>query len=126
MTIVIPFFLTSSSFFAKLSIMHFYIVLFPHTWIHNLCKIQFWLLTLSCVGSIIPIFLQCRPFRFIWDKSIPGGQCFDIKALWLWVSVIALLFDLACVLLPIPVFWALKTSTRKKVKLTVLFGLGFL
>lgn len=50
----------------------------------------------------------------------------DPRKMWLGTSIVALFFDLSCVILPIPVFWSLKTSTKKKIKLTVLFSLGFL
>jgi hypothetical protein len=126
MTIAIPFFLISSSFFVKMSITHFYIVLFPNIWLHNLCKAQFFLLTLCWIAGIVPCFVACRPIAYTWNRTIPGGQCFDIKRFWFSTSMIALFFDLACVVLPIPVFWSLKTSTAKKIKLTVLFSLGFL
>ena len=38
----------------------------------------------------------------------------------------ALVFDVGCVVLPIPVVWRLKLERGKKIRLTVLFGLGFL
>jgi hypothetical protein len=128
MTIIIPFFLINASFFVKMSITHFYIVLFPQsTWLHKTCKVQLLLLTLCFIATIIPVFLSCIPFEYTWNKSlVGGGKCIDMKNFWLGTSVVALAFDLSCVLLPIPVFWRLKMEVRKKVKLTVLFGLGFL
>lgn len=42
------------------------------------------------------------------------------------MSVVALFFDLALVVLPVPVVWGLKCSVGKKVRLTGLFGLGLL
>jgi hypothetical protein len=41
-------------------------------------------------------------------------------------SVVALVFDVTCVVLPIPVVWRLKLERGKKIRLTVLFGLGLL
>jgi hypothetical protein len=127
MTIAMPFFLISSSFFVKMSITHFYTVLFSHIWLHKLCRIQLYLLTLCWIAGIVPCFLACRPLAYTWDRTLPGGgQCFDVKRFWFWTSIVALFFDLTCVVLPIPVFWSLRTSTAKKIKLTLVFGLGFL
>jgi hypothetical protein len=126
MTIAMPFFMISASFFVKMSITHFYIILFPHTWLQKLCKAQFFLLTLCWLAGIVPCFVGCRPFAYTWDRSIPGGECFDMKNFWFGTSIVAMFFDLTCVALPIPVFWSLKMETGKKVKLTLVFGLGFL
>ncbi|KAF2877439.1 hypothetical protein BDV95DRAFT_147200 [Massariosphaeria phaeospora] len=124
MMIVIPFFLVCSSFLVKMSITHFYIILFPNTWIQRICRVQLYLLLGCCIGGIVSCFLMCRPLAYTWNKSIPGGKCFDIKDFWLGISIVGLFFDLSLVILPIPVFWNLRMSWRKKAKLILLFGLG--
>lgn len=126
MTIVMPFFLICASFYAKMSITHLYIVLFKHTWLTKVCKVQFVLLTLCWLGGVIPCFVGCRPLAYTWNRTIPGGECFDLKDFWFGTSITALFFDLTCVVLPLPVVWRLKLSTAKKVRLTLVFGLGFL
>jgi hypothetical protein len=125
MTVVIPFFLITSSYLTKLSITHFYITLFPHTTIHLICRIQFVLLLLNCTVSIIRCFTLCRPLAYAWDHTL-NGKCGDFKDFSLETSVVALVFDVACVALPIPVVWRLNLKRGKKIRLTVLFGLGLL
>jgi hypothetical protein len=125
MTVIIPFFIIMSSYLTKLSITHFYITLFPHTTIHLICRLQFGLLICSCIASIIRCFTLCQPFSYAWNRS-SGGKCGNFMDFSLETSVLALVFDVTCVLLPIPVVWRLKLEWEKKIRLTVLFGLGLL
>ncbi|PVI01007.1 hypothetical protein DM02DRAFT_654907 [Periconia macrospinosa] len=69
--------------------------------------------------------LICQPVAFNWDRTIPGGQCGDYHAFWLASSILGAIFDLILIVLPLPVFWKLQLSLRRKIALTVLFGLGF-
>jgi hypothetical protein len=88
--------------------------------------VQFVVLILCWIATLIPVFVTCRPLAYTWDRTIPGGKCFDVKQVWFWGSIIGLFFDLTCLVLPIPVFWGLNMSARKRIKLIVIFGLGFL
>ncbi|KAH7070968.1 hypothetical protein FB567DRAFT_612538 [Paraphoma chrysanthemicola] len=148
MTIIVPFLLSSSSFLVKMSITHFYIVLFPHTVLTRICKGQLCLLTLCwlgtysfflvhmyfgfpsqdrrliyTIGGSIPFFFTCKPLAYTWNKTI-DGSCTDPRDFWLGMSITALFFDLTCVILPIPIVWRLQCSIGKKIRLTLLFGLG--
>jgi hypothetical protein len=125
MTIIIPLLLSSTSFLVKMSITHFYIVLFPHTLLTKLCKAQLALLTLCLTVGSVPFFLLCRPLAFAWDKTL-GGKCTDPHDFWLAMSGVALFFDLTVVALPISAVWTLKCSVGKKIRLTALFGMGLL
>lgn len=125
MTFIIPFFVITSSYLTKLSITHFYVTFFPHTSIHLICRLQFILLIFFCLASMIRCFTLCRPLAYAWDRG-RGGKCDDFKDFSLETSVVALTFDVTCVVLPIPVVWGLKLEWGKKVRLTVLFGLGLL
>ena len=125
MTIVIPFLLSSSTFLVKMSITHFYIMLFPHLLLTKICKAQLFLLTLCWLGGGLLYFVMCRPLAFTWDRTLKG-ECWDVRPFWLGMSIVALFFDLTLVVLPIPVVWRLKCGTWKKVRLTALFSLGLL
>jgi hypothetical protein len=72
MTIIIPFLLSSSSFLVKMSITHFYTVLFPHLLLTKLCKAQLLILTLCWLGGGLPYFFMCRPLAFTWDRTLSG------------------------------------------------------
>ncbi|KAF2870147.1 hypothetical protein BDV95DRAFT_546215 [Massariosphaeria phaeospora] len=125
LTLVVSILWISSASFAKMSITHFYIQLFPDKWMKRACVAQFIALTVNWVAEFIACFLICRPVAFNWDRTIPGGSCGDYHAFWLASSVIAAIFDFTCIILPMPIFWSLNMSVAKKIGLTVLFGLGF-
>lgn len=109
----------------KLSITEFYLHIFPHGWLHHVCHIQLVALTLFMIGQIVAILTICQPVAASFDFSI-HGKCGDIVDFWLSISIIALFFDISCVILPMPIFWTTNLCQRKKWKLTVLFGLGFM
>jgi hypothetical protein len=123
--IIIPLLLSTSSILVKMSITHFYIVIFPHMLLTKLCKVQLAVLTAGLIFGSVPFFFLCRPLAFAWDKTL-DGKCTDIRVFWLAISGVALFFDLTVVVLPIPVVWGLKCSVRKKIQLTALFGMGLL
>jgi hypothetical protein len=108
----------------KMSILDFYTKLFPQPWLQRICHLQIAILALFIIAQIVPMLAICQPFESIYDFSIPG-KCGNIAGFWLSVSILAVLFGLACVLTPMPVVWKLQLSQEKRVKLTVLFGLGF-
>lgn len=50
----------------------------------------------------------------------------NIRTIWVTASVVGMLINLSNVLLPMPILWTLHVDYWKKVRLTILFGLGFL
>ncbi|KAH7165109.1 hypothetical protein DER46DRAFT_662221 [Fusarium sp. MPI-SDFR-AT-0072] len=108
----------------KMSITELYLHLFPQTWLHRICHVQLVSLALFMVAQLTAYFMICQPLASLYDFSIEG-KCGDIVSFWLAVSLIALFFDISCVVLPIPIFWKLSIDRNKKWKLTMLFGLGF-
>ncbi|KAJ9419111.1 hypothetical protein FOXG_22377 [Fusarium oxysporum f. sp. lycopersici 4287] len=108
----------------KMSITEFYLHLFPHRWIRYICYVQLVSLALFMVAQMTAYFTICRPLALVYDFSVPG-KCGDLVSFWLAVTLIALFFDVSCVVLPLPIFWRMNLERNKKWKLTVLFGLGF-
>ena len=74
--------------------------------------------------SVILAFVMCKPFVFSWDKSIPGGKCGDIMAVYRWMSLPNLATDLAMLILPLPVIWGLQIRRNQKIGLTLTFLTG--
>jgi hypothetical protein len=118
-------FFATATAFANISISHFYTTIFPHTWLVRPCHVQMCLLVLFWITTIIASCLVCRPIEFLWDWNLPGGgKCFDIRHLWLGCSITSLCFDASNLVMPMPILWRLRMDWRKKVRLTVVFGLG--
>jgi hypothetical protein len=76
------------------------------------------------IANWIATLCICTPVAYNWDKTIPGGHCFNESALITWVSVPNLLLDLAILVMPMPVIWKLNTSRIQKVGLTLTFLTG--
>lgn len=77
------------------------------------------------IGNTLMAFLICRPFAKNWDPLLPGVCGSAIKAL-VATSVINLVVDLMIIVLPMPMVWQLQMAARKKIALTMTFGLGFM
>lgn len=48
------------------------------------------------------------------------------RTVWVGASACAICIDMANVLLPMPILWRMNVEFNKKIRLTFLFGLGFL
>jgi hypothetical protein len=109
----------------RVSMLLFYIQLFRiSNW-----RIVFWIFVALNVSSLTSIIcstlLVCRPLAYSYDKSIAGGHCGDILKLQLFTAIWNLLMDVAIVVLPMPIVWTLKMRTKKKVGVSLMFGMGF-
>lgn len=81
----------------------------------------------SGIGIVISLNLQCIPHRAIWDITIQAtSKCFDLYQLQVASASIQLVCDVAILLLPQQVIWSLKMSWRKRLGVSVIFGLGLL
>ena len=75
------------------------------------------------VGQIVGLTI-CRPFAYIWDKSIPNGQCGDIPAAYRYISIPNLLTDVGILILPLYGVWHLHTKVIHKLGLSLTFLTG--
>ncbi|KAL8925885.1 MAG: hypothetical protein Q9172_002038 [Xanthocarpia lactea] len=77
----------------------------------------FWL------GFTLHGILICRPLAFRWDRTLHGhcGNSVVHEIAW---SPVNLLADALVVILPLPVVWKLHLPTKKKVRISGMFGLG--
>jgi hypothetical protein len=80
----------------------------------------------AAVATIIALNLQCIPHQAIWDFTIPNPKCFKLYHLQVSSATIQLVSDVAIFLLPQRVIWTLKMSWRKRLGVSVIFGLGLL
>ena len=68
-------------------------------------------------------FLICRPLAKNWNPLLPGTCGDSIKSV-LATSIINVTIDLIIIILPMPVLWGLQMALKRKVQLSVIFGLG--
>ncbi|KAI6083235.1 hypothetical protein F4821DRAFT_245226 [Hypoxylon rubiginosum] len=110
----------------KLSVLFFYIAIFTMPMIRKAVFTVITLIIALVVAVLVETFFLCRPFEFMWDKTVAGGVCGNIKDAYLSTAIVNLVIDLAVVFLPMPVLWKLQMPTGKKVAVSAILGLGLL
>lgn len=108
---------------SKLSILFFYLRIFPH--------IQFRVAVFTVVGLIIAsttvvFFLtvfSCHPIPYFWDRDL-HGRCINLNALAYANSGLSIAQDLIIIALPLPTVINLHLSTRRKIDVAFIFALG--
>lgn len=108
----------------KVSILTFYIQVFPA----RSFRIQCWIVMIFCVASaiaftIVAIF-QCHPLSYVWNKNLHGGKCINFNSATWANAAINIIQDLFIVALPISEVRKLQLGQKKKIGLWIMFGLG--
>ncbi|GAM42621.1 hypothetical protein TCE0_044f16767 [Talaromyces pinophilus] len=116
--------------FPKVSIL----VLYLRVFMDRKVRIATWAVMGIVVGhcvftGIITTFAICQPFAYNWDKTIRGGHCGDLMAVYEYVSIPNILTDLAILVLPHSTIRQLRTGKIQRVGIIVTFlagGLGII
>jgi hypothetical protein len=107
----------------KLSILNLYLVLFPSVKfkrvVHGVIATQ----VILCCSFVIGILVQCHPLPYYWDKSI-GGTCVPDSVGFILTAVVNMVMDLLVIFLPVRVIWRLQMDKRRKIAISIVFGLG--
>ena len=78
---------------------------------------------------LVQTMLQCKPMEFIWNKSIPGGQCTETSILLassLSNAALSITADFILAAIPIPMLWNVQMNWRVKSAVMGILSLGFL
>jgi hypothetical protein len=76
------------------------------------------------VGFVIAGIFQCSPIVFAWDKTIPGGTCFNVTALFYANAGVNIFQDLFIYVLPMKLFWEIQIPKKQKLALVIVFAVG--
>ncbi|KAI0096600.1 hypothetical protein GGR51DRAFT_543181 [Nemania sp. FL0031] len=108
----------------KISILHFYITLFPKKSFHRLVYISMFCCVVFWFGSFFGTAFLCTPPQKKWFTNIEG-HCND--EVTMYVSIVAgdLATDLIIIALPMPTLWRLHMPMSRKIPILFAFGLGF-
>ena len=127
MYIAIPPFWVSAVTAVKFSVLDLYIELLgSNKTLRKVCFATMGSCALFWIYDMLATFLICRPLAFVWNKSIPGGRCGNTTAAYIVIHSINFVTEVFLAILPIPVLWGLQMPTRKKLELSIMFGLGTL
>ena len=108
----------------KLSILAMYHRVFT-TWPHRVTV--FALASILIVTEVMSFFLttfDCRPFAYYWNKTIPGGHCLDLNAIYQYFNLPNIVTDVVMLILPQSVVWRLCVTRNQKIGLAIAFLTG--
>ncbi|KAL1871105.1 hypothetical protein Daus18300_004850 [Diaporthe australafricana] len=81
----------------------------------------FALTAMTSVSLVVAACFQCTPIAFWWDRTIPGGRCFDVQAFFHAQALPGFVLDLAIMALPMQTIWHLKMPLVKRMALVAVF-----
>lgn len=78
---------------------------------------------LSAIAFVLTTIFQCTPVSYVFDKDLPG-KCVNYNIV-AWVhAAINIVQDIIIIVLPIPEVWPLQLTTKKKLGVSAMFGVG--
>jgi hypothetical protein len=110
--------------FPKLAMLFMYLRIFVDQYQRRACYIIMVILVATAVGDIVANFLQCIPLNYLWDKTVPGGHCFDQNAFWRWATFPNIVTDVFMIVLPIPAVYKIQLSWKDKIGVLLTFLTG--
>ncbi|KAH8901503.1 integral membrane protein, partial [Thozetella sp. PMI_491] len=87
-------------------------------------KILTAVLVLHGIAFVLVDALQCIPVYSIWDRYVSERHCLNITAAGYALAAASIAEDIAILLLPVPWVMQLNISTRKRVLIGSIFGIG--
>lgn len=120
----IPIVYLAAVLFPKLAILAIYLRIFTKKPYRRACYALAVLLIANWIATTVAGLLVCIPLRYLWDRTVAGGHCFDINAYFRWSSLVNILTDVIMLILPLPVIWKIHTSRNIKIGLTFTFATG--
>ena len=109
----------------KSSILLFYLRIFPQKNVRMVIHGVQAIVAAWTVSITIAFLFQCAPVHKAWEFTIPG-HCVVIKRVWLGNAIPNILTDLAIIIIPLPLVWALQISRPQKYALCGIFLTGLL
>ena len=114
---------------AKLTLLCFYIRIFPSTRVRHLLLGTVVFNCLFGVAFGLVAVFQCTPISYfwvMWDKEHTGGKCIDINAMSWANAAISILLDVWMLAIPLSQLRNLQLGWKKKVGVALMFSVGLL
>lgn len=124
-TIATSWTITSAILMLKLSILALYLRLFGHIrkFAYTVYTVAIFVMVVSLVAAIV-FTCQCRPVAYFWNRTIPGGECWNFQYVIVAMAAVDFFTGVIILSLPIPILWGLHMSTVKKIAIGGLFVIG--
>ncbi|KAH8589188.1 hypothetical protein B0O99DRAFT_637440 [Bisporella sp. PMI_857] len=105
----------------KMSVLCLFLRIFTTKASRRLTQSTMILITVNWFAFMVASCNQCKPLAYWWDRTIPGGKCFDVQAFYRIMCVPNIVTDVIVMLLPIKSIVELKLPTIKKLALLIIF-----
>ncbi|KAK4167026.1 integral membrane protein [Cladorrhinum sp. PSN259] len=83
--------------------------------------VLFGLVSATWLSMMIAVCFQCQPLSYWWDKTIPGGKCFNVQTFFHAQSIPGFILDFLIMVLPLRKIWELKLPIAKRFALVLVF-----
>ena len=110
--------------FIKVSILFFYLRVFPRKSLRIACWATMAFCGASAVAFALVTIFQCHPIIYIWSKDIKGGRCVNYNSVAWANAAINIFQDIMIILLPMNELRHLQLTRKKKVGMYAMFGVG--
>lgn len=110
----------------KVSILLFYLRCFPVGWLQNATWILITITFMHGFAFFFAILFQCTPIALLWNARITGGKCIELTDIIFPGAILAIVEDLAILIIPIPCISKLKVGRGKKLSVGTMFSVGIM
>ncbi|XMA09444.1 hypothetical protein WAI453_002235 [Rhynchosporium graminicola] len=110
----------------KMSILMFYLRIFPSQAFRNWCFSLLGVVTMAMVVFQLMTLFQCWPISYNWHgwKGEMQGKCLNIQAFNYASSAVNIILDFAILILPLPWLIRLKVGLKRKLSIIFMFSIG--
>lgn len=112
----------------KISILFFYLRIFPQKKFRWACYAVMGWVGLSGLAFVFLQIFQCVPVSFVWEGwlgTYGPHWCLDVHALTYTAAAFSITQDLVILIMPLPLLWNLNTGLRQRIDIGIMFSLGF-
>ncbi|KAL9054794.1 MAG: hypothetical protein Q9162_003917 [Coniocarpon cinnabarinum] len=78
------------------------------------------------IAFMLIAIVFCKPTRFFWDRTVPGGTCMDFNLYYRSFALPNILVDLVMLITPLPAIWSLEASVARRIGVSAIFLTGIL
>jgi hypothetical protein len=108
----------------KVAILFLYLRLAVEKTFRFICWATVAFVMATIVSCVVAGVFQCNPIPFAWDKTIPGGTCFNVTALFYANAGLNILQDVFIYVLPMKMLWEVQIPRKQKIALIIVFVVG--
>jgi hypothetical protein len=113
----------------QLSILAFYLRIMVDKKLRIVVWVFIGMVTGFGIGNVFSMVFQCTPVAFFWDgwRGEMAGYCgVDVRLFGFVRGAIEIFLDLVILSLPLPMLAKLNMSSKKKLQIMSMFGVGFI